>query len=341
MNGRLELRALVVASMIVLFAGQVAVAQVEWTIGDVVVPPGPPGSWDEGGHMMGGVVFDGAAYHMYLVGGPGGSPIGVSWQIGHWASTDGGQTWDPDANPVVPADPGGWDAGIGSFAVLYDGTMFHMWYSAAAAVNAPSYVGYATDDDGWGPWTKYADNPLESLEPGPPGSWDDHGVAPRTVLAEGSTLRMWYTAFQGGYFGHPWRIGHATSTDAGITWARDPDPVLEASEPWEGYQVYWPTVVNHGGSYHMWYSGLLAGVSVYMGYADSPDGLSWRKWPGNPVLTGLPGCYVVDSIAVLLQGNTIHGWVGHCSDMRSATSSWFFADDFETGTTDAWSLVMP
>jgi hypothetical protein len=258
--------------------------------------------------------------------------------VGHWTSTDGGLTWWKDPyNPVLEPEPGQWDGGsIGSLAVLYQGGMFHMWYGAAAAHLAPTYVGYATSSDG-SSWTKHG--PVAGLEPGPPGSWDDYGMAPGSVLVEGSDLRMWYMAFEGGYWGHPWSIGHARSTDGGLSWVQEPDaPVLEASEPWEGSTLYWPTVVLDGGCYHMWYTG---GASISMGYASSSDGLGWRKWPGNPVLTPV-GCSWLDSLAVLLDGDTIHGWVGNCYDVRAATSSFeVFADDFETGTTDAWSFVMP
>ncbi len=337
MSGRSKLGVLVVASVVVLGMGQAAFAQVEWTIGDVVVPPGP--GWDR--HVPGDVVFDGTTYHMYLIGGPGNEPVDHVWKVGHWWSNDLAGPWIEDLeNPVLEPEPGQWDGySIGSIAVLYHGGMFHMWYGAAGTHLAPVYVGYATDNDGWGDWTKVA-GPLPGLTPGAPGSWDDYGMGPDAVLVEGSDLRMWFTTFQGGYWGHPWRIGHARSTDGGLSWAQEPDAkVLEASEPWEGSTLYWPTVVLHGGSYHMWYTGSAASIRV--GYASSSDGLSWRKWPGNPVLEPV-GCTWLDALAVVLDGDTIHGWVGNCNDVRTATSSFgVFSDDFETGTTDAWSFVMP
>jgi len=337
-DGRFKIAAVVVAWIVALGAGQSVFAQVEWTIGGVVVPPEP--GWDR--HVLGDVVFDGTTYHMYLIGGPGQSPVDSVWKVGHWAWSDTLGTWEPDLNnPVLVPEPGQWDGyTIGSIAVLYHEGMFHMWYGAAATHLAPTYAGHATSSDG-SVWIKdYAHNPLEGLVPGAPGAWDDYGMAPGAVIVEGSDLRMWYFAFQGGYSG-PFRIGHASSTNGGLTWVQEPDaPVLEASEPWEGDVVYWPTVVRHGGSYHMWYTARVLGVSVMMGYADSSDGLQWRKWPDNPALTPV-GCNYLDSIAVLLEGNTIHGWVSNCDDIRDATSSWFFADDFEIGTTDLWSFTMP
>jgi len=342
MNGRSKLGAVVVASMIVLFAGQVALAQVEWTWDQVVVPPGDPGTWDSGRHNPGDVVFDGTTYHMYLMGGPGFTPIEDSWSVGHWTSDAVTGPWvpDDDHNPVLVPEPGQWDGYSVGGAVLYDGAMFHIWYASAAAHLDPCYVGHATSADG-SSWTKdLAHNPLVGLGPGAPGAWDDYGTTPKTVLVEGSSLRMWYFAFQGGYLGGTWRIGHARSTDGGYSWTKDPDPVLEASEPWEGNKVYSPTVVRYGDRFAMWYTGY-NGVTAALGYATSPDGLVWTKEPTNPVLTPV-GCNTVDSSEVILQGHTAHGWVSNCYDVWHVTSTLeLFFDDFETSTTDAWSFTMP
>ena len=194
---------------------------------------------------------------------------------------------DP-GNPVLEASPGAWDGGgIGSIAVLHDRAMFHMWYGAGAGNGGAVHVGYATSSDGT-VWTKYGGNPLAGLDPGAPGAWDDYGTLPKTVLVEGPTHRMWYTAFQGGFSGGTWRIGHASSTDGGITWTKGPTPVLEASQPWEGNKIYFPTVVRYGDRFAMWYSGH-SGVTAVIGYAESPDGLLWAKWPANPVLTPVQG----------------------------------------------------
>jgi hypothetical protein len=335
---------MVVASVIVLCAGQPAGAQTDWTWDQIVVSPGDPGSWDSGRHIMGDVVFDGATYHMYLVGGWGSNPIDDSWSVGHWTWNDVDLEWEQDpANPVLsPGAAGAWDAySIGSVAVLYDGGTFHMWYCSGAVHLAPVHVGYATSADG-SVWTKHAGNPVAGLGPGAPGAWDDHGTAPHTVLVEGSSLRVWYFAFQGGYWYHSWRIGHARSTDGGLSWDKDPIPVLEGTEPWEGNNVYYPTVVRYGDRFAMWYTAFVAGVEAAIGHATSSDGLVWTKWPGNPVLTPLPGCDVVDSSEVILQGDTAHGWVSNCDDVWHVTSDLeLFFGNFETGDTGLWSAAVP
>jgi len=137
-----------------------------------------------------------------------------------------------------------------------------------------------------------------------------------------------------------WRVGTATSPD-GITWTRHPDPVLVASLPWEGVNLYLPEVISYGGGYAMWYTGWAAQTAI--GYAVSWDGIHWGRWPGNPVLTPRPGCTVVDSIAVIIDGGTVYGWVSNCGDIWHVTSplNVVFFDAFETGDCAIWSATVP
>ncbi len=338
--------ALVVVAVILLGAAQVAYAQVEWTMHQLVVQPGDPGEWDEGGHMLGSVLFDGALYHMYVGGGHGTDPLNDSWSVGHWSSPDVTGPWAEDpANPVLEPTPGSWDGySIYKLAVHFDGAMFHMWYGAVTELRGVVNVGYATNLTGSGDWTKAA-GPLPGLGPGNPGEWDDYGTIPDTVLLDGTNLQMWFTAIgSGGHYWGTWRIGHATSTDGGLSWVKDPGSwVLEGSGPWEGIHVYKPEVVPYGIGFAMWYVGNDL-TSAKIGHAMSSVGVTWTKWLDNPVLLPwVAGCGV-DSIAVVLEGHTAHGWVSHCNDIWYTTSPLFevlFFDGFESGSTTLWSLTVP
>jgi hypothetical protein len=43
-------------------------------------------------------------------------------------------------------------------------------------------------------------------------------------------------------------------------------------------------ILKEDGTYHMWYTGLRAGgESLSLGYATSTDGISWKRYAGNPV----------------------------------------------------------
>ena len=344
MNGNCKLASIVVASIIILGGGQIAVAQVDWTYEDLCVEPGPPGSWDSANHQVGDVIFDGTTYHMYLAGGQTELVWESAWSVGHWTATslDGPWSKDPD-NPVLRPEPGQWDGfTIYNIAVRYDGSGFRMWYGAAAGTwPDPVYVGYATNADGWGDWDKDPGNPLPGVVPGASGEWDDSGMVPSTVLFDGSVYGMWYTAIKddGGY--GDWSIGYASSTD-GLSWAKYPDPLLVGTEPWEGDNMYFPEVVPSGGGFAMWYSALIPG-HVAVGYAVSPDGLHWGKWSGNPVLSPVSPCNVADSFAVMIDGDTVHGWTDHCYDVTHVTSPFevVFFDTFETGDTIIWGRVVP
>jgi len=141
-------------------------------------------------------------------------------------------------------------------------------------------------------WTKYENNPV--LDVGPTGSWEDTGVWSPNVLLEGSTYIMWYN---GGTEDHYIKIGMATSSD-GTTWLRHGDPVL-TPEAWEGTQVSSPTVLKIGTTYTMWYCG--GSVPQDIGVATSPDGISWTKHIGNPIMNGAEP-------SVLFDGSTYKMW---------------------------------
>jgi hypothetical protein len=278
---------------------------------------------------------------MFLIGTQGETgAIDFPGSVGHWVWNDVTLVWEADpANPVLVPEPGAWDGfSIVNLAVIYHGGMFRMWYGASAVYHGPGNVGYATSLDG-SLWTTYAGNPLASLAPGPPGSWDERGLTPFTVLFDGGSYRMWYTAEAVQAWGY-WRIGHAISPDA-LSWTREPNPVLEASEPWEGIRVFNPEVVRLGDSFAMWHSGIIGSPLLsQVGYAVSPDGLDWRKWVDNPMLSPTPPCDWLGSLSVIVEGDTIHGWFNHCSEISYATSLFevLFFDGFESGNTDAWSL---
>jgi hypothetical protein len=337
MNTRVTLFMVVVATAVVLCTPQMADAQVDWTHHGIVVTPG---TWNSTRTVPGDVVFDGTEYHLYLIGGPGWNPFAQQWAVGHWTASDIQGPWDPDpCNPVLEPEPGAWDAfSIGHIAVIYDNGLFRMWYAGTAVSDGQAYAGYATNVTGDCYWTKYAGNPLAGLEPGLPGEWDENGVWPSSVLYDGNLYHMWFTTGSG-ILGE-WYIGYATSND-GLDWSKHTTPVLRPTQAWEGNRVYAPEVLPVGDGFGMWYSGWLVGDRLQIGYAISPDGIAWGKWPDNPVLSPLPGTDVGDSATVILEGNTFHGWVGHHVDVAYATSPFEVLqfDGFESGDTTIWGGI--
>jgi beta-1,2-mannobiose phosphorylase / 1,2-beta-oligomannan phosphorylase len=112
--------------------------------------------------------------------------------------------------------------------------------------------------------------------------WEDDVNRPVVVHREGA-YRMWYTGQAHGKS----MIGYAKSHDGG-NWVRQSSrPVLEPALPWEGVAVMCPQAmwVQQQSLWGLWYSAGEQYEPNAIGYATSPDGLRWTKYPANPVMT--------------------------------------------------------
>jgi len=309
-------------------------AQTNWEkyLGNPVLDRGLPGAWDEEWVFIPEVFFDGALYRMWYTGWDG-----SNLRIGYATSPEG-IIWTKLNDPVLDGGPpGSWDVSVSDASIIYDGTTYHMWYRGQDDGNTPlaTRIGYATSPDGV-IWTKYDDpttvNPpfAESdpvMNPGDPGSWDSVWILGPTVIFDGTTYHMWYM----GWDGNIPRFGYATSPD-GINWTKydDPttvnppfaesDPVMNPGDPgsWDVAAVLSPSVIYDGTSYQMWYSGgdsLISGLPFptesKIGYATSPNGITWTKF-ANPVLeAGAQGTWdgiTVGDPDVIYDGTTYHMW---------------------------------
>jgi hypothetical protein len=226
------------------------------------------------------------------------------------------------AAPVI--EGGDWDGrGLSSPAVVSDVNGYHMWYDGRG-FSFYWYgfaMGYASSADGL-TWEKYAGNPI--LEPGDAGAWDDVYRGQSTVLADEGLYKMWYS---GGSSSGPWQTGYATSTD-GLAWnIYAGNPVLASGGPgsWDDTEADGPSVIKDGDTFKMWYFGCNADYSVCsIGYATSPDGITWTKYAGNPVLEQTPGAWDESGInwpRVIKNGATYQMWYVANSQIGLATSS--------------------
>ncbi len=193
---------------------------------------------------------------------------------------------------------------------------------------------------------KHSSDPV--LTTGSSGSWDQSIVNDPTVLKDGAIYKMWYS----GSNGTASRIGYATSAD-GLSWIKyGGNPVLAPSLPWEGSRIFGPTVISDTGIYKMWYGGS-DGTAARIGYATSPDGITWTK-QGNPVLdVGTSGGWedaYVSRPAVVKIGNTYHLWyvgndgitdrIGHATSTDGITWSKDSANPvLDLGVPGAWDWI--
>lgn len=162
----------------------------------------------------------------------------------------------------------------------------------------------------FGTFTKFPGNPV--LQPGASSAWDDGEVYSPSVVYVGS-YQMWYSGFS---LSTGSAIGYATgvtSTPPNVTWTKyASNPVLTkgAGGSWDDQGVAFATVI-YDGTYRMWYTGTGSNIRK-VGYATSPDGITWTKYASNPVLTpGSPGSWdagQVSNPAVYKLGSTFHMW---------------------------------
>ncbi|HMF31605.1 MAG TPA: family 43 glycosylhydrolase [Candidatus Lokiarchaeia archaeon] len=120
-------------------------------------------------------------------------------------------------------------------------------------------------------WVKFSGNPVLGGDLGT--------IFDVSVLLEQDVYRMWMS----------WRpqrsIAFVVSSD-GEHWSA-PAISLAPNQTtnWE-VEVNRPCVVHHGDLYHMWYTGQAKGRSS-IGYATSPDGVSWTRASSEPVFVPL------------------------------------------------------
>ncbi len=103
---------------------------------------------------------------------------------------------------------------------------------------------------------------------------------------------------------------------------------------WDDDQIGLPNVIKDGSTYKMWYTGKSSAGPSQIGYATSSDGVTWTKYPANPIITpadvgtweGQP-VRNVSGCAVIKNGSLYEMWytagtvtVGHNGQIGYATS---------------------
>jgi beta-1,2-mannobiose phosphorylase / 1,2-beta-oligomannan phosphorylase len=177
----------------------------------------------------------------------------------------------PD-NPVL----GGSYGTCFDVSLLREGDIYRMWFSW----RPKGSVALVESKDGFH-WSA----PVIVLAPNKAGGWENEVNRP-VVINQGGLYRMWFTGQANGHSA----IGYATSRD-GVVWKRMRDqPVLSPTQPWEKVAVMCPDVLwdKKAKLYKMWYSGGEQYEPDAIGYATSPDGLTWTKRQDNPIFEADP-----------------------------------------------------
>lgn len=212
--------------------------------------------------------------------------------------------------------------GFGGTAIRYK-----MWFwDTAASIYSLDALKYAESADGinwsWSTLTQDAGKPLvTNIFP----DWNRGTYGPTDVFynpAGSPTLddtTLWnnrYVMYYDGTTGGIEQVGLGYSSD-GLHWKRYGDqPVLQVTPgAWDSNYVGFGTVVKILDQYHFFYSGGQNAMHEGIGYASSPDGITWSK-AGAPlfhVTDGVPWrsvrCYT-PSVVLRIMGGTasLHMW---------------------------------
>lgn len=227
-----------------------------------------------------------------------------------------------DTDPVLaPGALGTFDdAGVTTSCVVAAGNERRLFYTGwMRGVSIPFYLAAGLAISGGD------DAPFERISKAP--LLDRSGVDPFLtaspwVIEDGGWWRMWYvsgTAWESTPEGprHRYHIRYAESSD-GIEWRRSGRVAIDYRAPDE-YAFGRPCVIKDGSLYCMWYC--VRGNAYRLGYAESSDGLDWRRhdaaactWRAEPgfddEMQAYPAVYQRDESRWLLYNGNGYGRTG-------------------------------
>ncbi len=190
-----------------------------------------------------------------------------------------------DPQPVLAlGEPGTFDdCGVMPSWIVDDGGMLRMYYVGWNVPKTVAYrlaIGIATSEDRGATWRRFSAGPVFDRGPDEP-----YFVTTPCVFRDGSVWRMWYASC------HSWRqingrwepryfIKYAESTD-GVRWEPSVRTCIDLGNEWA---VARPCVEREGNRYRMFYCYRRLvdyrtdrQSAYHLGYAESDDGLSWRR----------------------------------------------------------------
>ncbi len=262
---------LIVGALLMVAAVPAARAQtLTLTRQGVVVPTGPPGSYDSIQAFYASVQLDAGLYRMWYSGCPPTYACVIAY-----ATSENGRNWTKHG-PVLESN-GSLEALIGYPTVVLVSGTYWMFYTGLDGTYARIFA--ATSPDG-ATWSRRG----MVLDVGAPGSRDAQQATFPEVLYLGGDFVMWYTGHSNA--SDPGTIMRATSTN-GLNWTKD-GGVLEpggVGAP-DHFIIQYSSVVLVGSTYIMAYVGANATSSSVL-YAESPDGVRWQKM--GILLAPLPG----------------------------------------------------
>ena len=232
-----------------------------------ILEPGPAGVWDAVDVLNPAAIRVGEGFALLYSGFDG-----EVWRTGLARSEDG-WTWRKSrANPLLEPDSDSWEGAYmaANGALLRQKDEFLYWYQAGPR-NA-TRIGLARSHD----LERWRKEPSPVFGPGAPGTWDEAAVGDPYVIRSGEFLYLFYLGQN--RFGVQ-RLGLARSRE-GVVWQRfHRNPLLEpgGAGAFDERGLGEPAVFCAGGAWRMLYVGRDASERRRLGWAETADGLDWRK----------------------------------------------------------------
>ena len=176
------------------------------------------------------------------------------------------------------------DSGVTMSCIVRHNGADYLYYTGwSRGVTVPFYLfaGLAASGDGGRTFERVSPAPVLERN-----AVDPYLTASPFVLIEAGVWRMWYVSATGwtldaGKPRHQYHIRYAESAD-GIHWRRDGRVCIDYANAGE-YAFARPFVVKDSGVYRMWYA--FRGERYAIGYAESPNGVTWTRHDGTAGLT--------------------------------------------------------
>lgn len=186
--------------------------------------------------------------------------------------------YEVSQTPVIPLGPlGSFDdsAVVPCCLVNHRGRKYLYYVGWMQGRRVPYYaaVGLAVSDDGGKTFQKVSKAPI--LEK---NDVDPYFTASAFVMVDEGVWRMWYTSNTrwreiNGETLPRYHIKYAESED-GISWDQSGEVAIDFQSDDE-FAISRPWVIKESGLYRMWYS--YRGAAYRIGYAESEDGIQWRR----------------------------------------------------------------
>lgn len=182
-----------------------------------------------------------------------------------------------DTPVVAPGETGLFDDSGTSMGCLvqHEGKryLYYLGWNLGVTVPWRNSIGLAVSDGPDAPFVKVSRAPVMDR-----GDTDPFSISYPWVLIDDNRWRMWYGSnLSWGTGTRQEEMSHLfkyAASDDGRTWRRDGAIALPFKDDTE-YAMSKPTVVRDEDLYRMWYS--YRGNAYRIGYAESPDGVSWTR----------------------------------------------------------------